>query len=113
LEKKLLIKKGKYIKVGSRSIESWIKQLPDPTNDEQILYFQNELHHNYEITLEQYVNMYVEGIDCNNTTLDVSGEELLTKQGLWISPLKQKLHYLSVDSNFARKHFYSYSLNLL
>ncbi len=45
----ILLQKGKYVKVGSRSIHSWIKLLPDQTDDGQILYFQNELYNSYQL----------------------------------------------------------------
>ncbi|CAF4308031.1 unnamed protein product [Rotaria magnacalcarata] len=101
LEKKSFIKRGKYIKAGSRAIESWIKQLPDPSNDEQILCFQSELHYNYEITLKQYLDTYTKSIDCNSTMLWQSGKELLETQRLWISLLKEKLNGFDFDLTFS------------
>ncbi|CAF2053053.1 unnamed protein product [Rotaria magnacalcarata] len=101
LEKNSFIKRGKYIKAGPRAIESWIKQLPDPSNDEQILCFQSELHYNYEITLKQYLDTYTKSIDCNSTALCQSGKELLETQRLWISLLKEKLNGFDFDLTFS------------
>ena len=89
---------------GSRSIESWIKMLPNPTNDEEILYFRNELYHNYEITIEQYLNIFIESVNCKNTTLNEFGQVLIAKQRLWSEQLKEKFNYVVVNSISTRKH---------
>ena len=101
----MFIRRGKYIKAGSRSIESWIKQLPDPANDEQILYFQNELHHSYKITLKQYLDIYDESVDCKNATLFQCGEEILATQRLWVQELNRKLNNFASNLTFESMHY--------
>ncbi|CAF2264232.1 unnamed protein product [Rotaria magnacalcarata] len=63
LEKKCLLKHGKFLKVGSRSIDSWIKILSVPTNDEEIHVFRNELNNNYQLGLDKYIDLYKSGTD--------------------------------------------------
>jgi hypothetical protein len=98
LEKKRLLKHGKFIKTGSRLIESWIKTLPEPTNDEQIRYFENELNSSYQLELEKYIDYYEDGID-NKSSLTETSELLLVTQRSWIEPLRCKIRNSAVQQN--------------
>ncbi|CAF1374351.1 unnamed protein product [Rotaria sp. Silwood1] len=98
LEKKHLLKRGKFVKVGSRLIESWIKLLPEPTNDEQIRYFQNELNINYQLELEKYIDYYEDGID-QKSSLTEESKRILLAQRSWIEQLRRKIHSSAFQQN--------------
>jgi hypothetical protein len=106
LEKKHLLKRGKFLKGGSRFIQSWIKILPEPTNDEQIQHFQNELNNCYKLELEQYVDYYENGIGQKpSSSLTETSERILLEQQSWIEQLRWKLHNPTVQQNSSGKIF--------
>ncbi|CAF2151031.1 unnamed protein product [Rotaria magnacalcarata] len=62
LEKKCLLKHGKFLKVGSRSIDSWIKILSVPTNDEEFLIDRVEngiIYSAFCCHIEYHTNSYI------------------------------------------------------
>lgn len=74
-------------------IEGWIKILPEPTNDEQIQFFQNELNGNYQLELEKYIDFYEDGVgQRSSSSLTETSERILSVQELWIEPLRSKLN---------------------
>ncbi|CAF2139182.1 unnamed protein product [Rotaria magnacalcarata] len=100
LEKKRLLKCGKFLKVGSRSIDSWIKILPEPTNDEEIRSLRNELNSNYQLELEKYIELYESGID-HKSSLTETSERILLTQRLWIEQLRWKLNSPTIQQNIS------------
>ncbi len=108
LEKKHLLKRGKFLKGGSRLIDSWIKILPEPTNDEQIQHFQSELNNCYKLGLERYVDFYESGIgQKSSSSLTETSERILFEQQSWIEQLRWKLHNPTVQQNSSGKIFLS------
>jgi aromatic ring hydroxylase len=90
LENKQLFKRGKYIKAGNRTIDGWMKILPEPTNAEQIKSFEEKLKNNYELTLEKYIDYYEKGVD-NKSSLSEATVNILIEQRSWISELREKI----------------------
>lgn len=98
LEKKKLLKSGKFLKVGSRSIDSWIKSLPDPENDEDICGFRRDLYNNYQLELDKYINLYENGVDYKPSLTEAS-EYMLFIQRQWVEKLRSKLISLDFKQN--------------
>ncbi|CAF0822804.1 unnamed protein product [Rotaria sordida] len=97
LQKKRFLKCGKFKKSSFRLIETWIKMLPDPTNDEQFQHFKNELNTSYQLDLEKYIEYYEHGID-DNSLLTEAGQNILLTQKSWIEQLRQKIHNPSMQN---------------
>ncbi|CAF1657208.1 unnamed protein product, partial [Adineta ricciae] len=76
LEKKRFLKHGKFVKSSFRLIESWIKMLPDPTNDEQIEDFRNKLNSNYQLDLQKYLDYYKHGANSKSSLTETRGDTL-------------------------------------
>jgi hypothetical protein len=104
LEKKRLLKCGKFIKSSFRLVESWIKMLPDPTNDEEIQHFKNELNTSYQLDFEKYVDFYEHGVD-DKSLLTETGHNILSTQRSWIEEIQQKIHNPSFQNKSSGKIF--------
>ena len=101
-----MLKRGKFLKSGPRFIESWIKILPDPTNDEQIQYFQNHFNKSYQLELEKYIGFYEDGIDrrsssSSSLSLTETSERILLAQQSWIEQLRWKLQNPIIQQNLS------------
>jgi hypothetical protein len=104
LEKKRLVKCGKFIKSSFRLVESWIKMLPDPTDDEQIQEFKNELNTSYQLDLEKYLDYYKHGVD-GKSLLTETGNNILLTQRSWVEKIQQKIHNPSIQNKTPGKMF--------
>ena len=93
-----MLKRGKFVKVGSRLIESWLKILPEPTSDKEIQYFQNELRTSYQLELEKYIDFYEDGID-HKSSLTEASERILLAQRSWIEQLRSKIDSAAIQQN--------------
>ncbi|CAF3856692.1 unnamed protein product [Rotaria sordida] len=105
LENKHFLKHGRFLKAGSRSIESWIKLLPEPKNFEQIQRFQSELSSSYQLGLEKYIDYYEHGTD-NKSTLTEMSERILSEQRSLIDELRKEIRNTTVveDSSESTNH---------
>ena len=99
-----MLKCGKFIKSSFRLVESWIKMLPDPTDDEQIQDFKNELNASYQLDLEKYLDYYNHGVD-DKSLLTETGNDILLKQRSWIEKIQRKLHNASIRNESPGKMF--------
>lgn len=104
LEKKRLLKCGKFMKSSYRLLESWIKMLPDPTNDEEIQHFKNELNTSYQLDFEKYVDFYEHGVD-GKSLLTETGHNILSTQRSWIEEIQKTIHNSSVQNKSSGKLF--------
>ncbi|CAF1308626.1 unnamed protein product [Rotaria magnacalcarata] len=98
LEKKHFLKRGKFLKVGTRLLDSWMKILPNPANDQEIYCFRNELNKSYQIELEKYISLYESGID-HKSSLTETSESILLTQRRWIEQLRWKLGNSAIQPN--------------
>ena len=90
LESKSILKRGKYIKAGSRTVDSWIKILPNPGNDEEFKNFKQGLTLFYQMEMSKYLDWYEAG-DRNQPVFTEAGEQVAVIQRQWIPHLRQKL----------------------
>lgn len=112
LEKKHLLKGGKFLKVGSRLIDSWIKAIPNPTSDKEIDLFQNELN-SYQLEFEKYIDLYSNAVD-HKSTLTEASERILLEQRSWIEQLRLKFNNPTIQENISGKIlFLATSVNIL
>ncbi len=112
LENKQLFKRGKYIKAGNRTIDGWVKILPEPTNAEQIKSFDDELKNSYQFTLEKYIDYYEKGVD-NKSSLSEATGNILSQQRSWISELREKILGGVVEQNNSGRIFCKKKRNYL
>ena len=71
-------------------IESWIKALPNPENDEALNHFHHVLVNHYHMTMEDYLNMY-ETSDNRKMILSRTADEIIKIQSDWIPHLREKM----------------------
>ncbi|CAF4236239.1 unnamed protein product [Rotaria magnacalcarata] len=84
--------------VGTRLLDSWMKILPNPANDQEIYCFRNELNKSYQIELEKYISLYQSGID-HKSSLTETSESILLTQRRWIEQLRWKLGNSAIQPN--------------
>ena len=90
LESKSILKRGKYIKAGSRTVDSWMKILPNPKKIRDVEHFANKLLKFYQIEFQKYILLYENGIHRMKMILSDSGQHLLSEQREYLSLLREK-----------------------
>jgi hypothetical protein len=103
LESKSILKRGKFIKAGLRTVESWMKILPNPESDEEFKNFKQNLFYFYQIDLSKYLDWYETG-DLNKLVLSDAGEQLLGIQRRWVPHLREKLGIFVDEDAFSREY---------
>jgi len=78
--------------------------LPDPTNDEEIQHFKNELNTSYQLDLEKYLDYYKHGVD-DKSLLTETGNGILSTQRSWIEKIQQKTNNPSIRNKSPGKMF--------
>ncbi|CAM4830808.1 unnamed protein product [Rotaria magnacalcarata] len=98
LEKKCLLKHGKFLKVGSRSIDSWIKILSVPTNDEEFLTDRVEngiIYSAFCCHIEYHTNSYIKNSKRFVIPKSLYNQKYVTFGGKCVFSIEVLLRYAS------------------
>ena len=93
------------MKSGSRTIEGWIKALPDPESDEAFHSFEEKLIKFYNISMKNYLDRYENSFNHRDVILSKGGNQIINIQSRWLTQLRDKVNN-SMDQHRRSCKFY-------